>query len=129
MTRSPGAERPAPTAVVDALRAAIVEGAFVPDQRLVEADLTERFRASRATVRNALVLLSAEGLIERVQNRGARVRAVSLAEAVEITEVRMALEALCAGKAAARATEEDRRGLRAIGDTIDGGSSRRLGGR
>ena len=46
--------------------------------------------------------------MERVQNRGARVRAVSLTEAIEITEVRMVLEGLCAAKAATRLTEEDR---------------------
>ncbi|TKA12559.1 GntR family transcriptional regulator [Actinacidiphila oryziradicis] len=66
-------------------------------------------------MRNALVQLATEGLVERIQNRGARVRAVSLHEAIEITEVRMALEGLCAAKAAERATEDDRRGLREIG--------------
>src|SRR5213078_2286572 len=87
---------------VAAIRDAIVHGEFVPNQRLVEADLSEQFEASRATVRSALVELANEGLVERVQNRGARVRAVSLAEAIEITEVRMALEGLCAAKAAER---------------------------
>jgi len=56
--------------------------------------------------------------VERVQNRGARVRAVSLAEAVEITEVRMALEGLCAAKAATRLTEDDRGRLRGIGTAM-----------
>jgi DNA-binding GntR family transcriptional regulator len=104
--------------VVDAIRAAIADGEFVPNQRLVEADLSERFGASRATVRTALVQLASEGLVERVQNRGARVRAVSLAEAVEITEVRMALEGLCAAKAAERLTDADGDRLREIGDAM-----------
>ena len=104
--------------VVDAIRAAIAEGEFVPNQRLVEADLSERFGASRAAVRTALVQLSSEGLVERVQNRGARVRAVSLAEAIEITEVRMALEGLCAAKAAQRLTDDDRDRLREIGEAM-----------
>jgi DNA-binding GntR family transcriptional regulator len=104
--------------VVDAIRAAIADGEFVPNQRLVEADLSERFGASRANVRIALVQLASEGLVERVQNRGARVRAVSLAEAVEITEVRMALEGLCAAKAAERLTDADRDRLREIGDAM-----------
>ena len=104
--------------VVDAIRAAIADGEFAPNQRLVEADLSERFGASRATVRTALVLLTSEGLVERMQNRGARVRAVSLAEAVEITEVRMALEGLCAAKAAERLTENDRDRLRGIGEAM-----------
>lgn len=104
--------------VVDAIRAAIADGEFVPNQRLVEADLSERFGASRTNVRTALVQLASEGLVERVQNRGARVRAVSLAEAIEITEVRMALEGLCAAKAAERLTEADRERLREIGDAM-----------
>ncbi|WP_232836414.1 GntR family transcriptional regulator [Lentzea terrae] len=47
-------------------------GDFVPNQRLVEADLCEQFGASRASVRAALVELANERLVERVQNRGAR---------------------------------------------------------
>jgi DNA-binding GntR family transcriptional regulator len=105
----------APDEVVDRLRAAIHEGEFVPNQRLVEADLSVRFAASRAAVRTALVQLAAEGLVERVQNRGARVRAVSLAEAIEISEVRMVVEGLCAAKAAERATDEDAALLRGVG--------------
>jgi DNA-binding GntR family transcriptional regulator len=56
--------------------------------------------------------------VERVQNRGARVRAISLAEAIEITEVRMALEGLCAAKAATRLTEDDRDRLRGVGTAM-----------
>src|SRR4051812_15378713 len=104
--------------VVEAIRDAIVNGGFAPRQRLVEADLSERFGASRTTVRTALVQLASEGLVERVQNRGARVRAVSLAEAIEITEVRMALEGLCAAKAAERLTDADGHRLGEIGEAM-----------
>jgi DNA-binding GntR family transcriptional regulator len=106
-------DRPIP--VVDAIRDAIADGEFAANQRLIESDLSERFGASRGNVRTALVQLSSEGLVERMQNRGARVRAVSLAEAIEITEVRMALEGLCAAKATERLTDEDRDRLRSIG--------------
>jgi DNA-binding GntR family transcriptional regulator len=115
MTETNPATVEAEPAVVDAIRTAIAEGEFVPNQRLVEADLSERFGASRASVRTALLQLPSEGLVERVQNRGARVRAVSLTEAIEITEIRMALEGLCAAKAAERATDDDREQLRTIG--------------
>jgi DNA-binding GntR family transcriptional regulator len=104
--------------IVNAIREAITDGEFVPNQRLVEADLSERFGASRGSVRTALLELSAEGLVERVQNRGARVRAISLTEAIEITEVRMALEGLCAAKAATRLTDENRDQLRRIGSAM-----------
>lgn len=106
------------TTVVAAIRDAIADGEFAPNQRLVEADLSERFGASRGSIRTALLELTTEGLVERVQNRGARVRAVSLAEAIEITEVRMALEGLCAAKAATRLTDDDRDRLRGIGTAM-----------
>lgn len=112
--------------LVGLLREAIVTGRLVPNQRLVEADLSEDYGASRGNVRIALSELSVEGLVERVQNRGARVRAVSVEEAVEITEVRGALEAMCARKAAERADDEQIRRLRAIAqrmtDAVDAGN-------
>ena len=114
-TRSPkDEERP----LVDALREAIADGEYAANQRLVEADLCDRFGASRGSVRVALLQLSSEGLVERMQNRGARVRAVSLDEAVEITEVRMALEGLCAAKAAVRLADADCARLRRLGDLM-----------
>lgn len=93
--------------LVNVLRSAIVGGELVPNQRLVEADLAAEYGASRGNIRAALAELTVEGLVERVQNRGARVRAVSVDEAVEITEVRAALEALCARKAAERISDDE----------------------
>ncbi|MFE9095637.1 GntR family transcriptional regulator [Streptomyces sp. NPDC007264] len=104
--------------VVAGIRRAILDGEFVPNQRLVEADLSEQFSASRASVRAALLSLANDGLIERVQNRGARVRAVSLAEAIEICEVRMVIEGLCAARAAQRITDEESEELRGIGESM-----------
>lgn len=107
-----------PRWLVDEIRAAIIDGEFVANQRLVEADLSHQFSASRASVRTALLELTNEGLVERVQNRGARVRAIPLAEAVEISEVRMVVEGLCAAKAAERITQQDIRELRGIGRSL-----------
>ena len=109
-------DRPVP--LVDAIREAIIEGEFAANQRLIESDLSERFGASRGNVRTALLQLTSEGLVERMLNRGARVRAVSLAEAIEITEVRMALEGLCAAKAAERVTADDCDRLRSLGTAM-----------
>lgn len=101
--------------LAETLRLAIHHGELTPGQRLVEAELAKRYRTSRGTVREALVLLINEGLVSRERNRGAQVRPVSLAEAIEITEVRAMLEGLCAGKAARAITANERRQLRAIG--------------
>jgi DNA-binding GntR family transcriptional regulator len=100
------------------LRLDIVHGELAPGQRLVELDLAAWYGSSRGAVRDALAVLAHEGLVERERNRGARVRPVSLAEAIEITEVRMVLEGLCAAKAAAAATREERAGLRDVGRSI-----------
>ena len=105
-------------AVSDRIRQAILDGEFVPNQRLIEADLCEMYAASRATVRGALLDLANDGLVERLPNRGARVRSVSLEEAIEISEVRMVLEGLCAYKAAERVTEEEKAELREIGEAM-----------
>lgn len=101
------------------IREAISAGELVPNQRLVEADLAEAYGASRGHVRTALGELTVEGLVERIQNRGARVRSVPLEEALEIVEVRAALEALCAGRAAERITDEQAEELRAIGRAME----------
>jgi DNA-binding GntR family transcriptional regulator len=114
VTAGPEADGPG-VPLVEAVRRAIVDGDFAPDQRLVEADLCARFGAARSGVRTALLQLEAEGLVERVQHRGARVRAVPLAEAIEIIEVRMVVEGLCAARAAARLTDADRHRLRGVG--------------
>jgi DNA-binding GntR family transcriptional regulator len=100
--------------VAEALRDAILAGDYVPGQRLVEADLCERFGTTRFIIRSALQQLAAQGLVEVLRNRGARVRTVPISEAVEITEVRRALEAMCAARAAERATAEDRAQLRQL---------------
>jgi DNA-binding GntR family transcriptional regulator len=100
--------------VTAALRAAILAGEYAPRQRLVEIDLCERFATSRFILRSALQDLSAQGLVEFQRNRGARVRDISLDEAIEITEVRILLEGHLAGRAAERASKADAVMLRKI---------------
>jgi DNA-binding GntR family transcriptional regulator len=99
-------------AVVDAIRQAILANNLVPGQRLVEAELCDLLGASRGTVRSALMDLVHEGLVERIANKGARVRIVGLEEALQIAEVRMAVESLCVARAAERITTEDIRVMR-----------------
>ena len=85
------------------LRRAILAGDMAPGQRLVEEELASAFGVTRASLRGGLIDLTADGLVERIPNRGARVRVISLDEAVAITECRMALEGLCAAKEIGRA--------------------------
>ncbi|MCC7461538.1 MAG: GntR family transcriptional regulator [Gammaproteobacteria bacterium] len=99
-------------AVVDAIRRAILADELVPGQRLVEAELCKLLGASRGTVRSALMHLVHEGLVERIENKGARVRVVGLEDALQIVEVRAAVESLCIRRAAERATSKDISALR-----------------
>ena len=101
------------------LRAAILGGDMAPGQRLVEEELAGMLAVTRASLRAALFDLTAEGLVERIPNRGARVRVITLDEAVAITECRMALEGLCAAKAAERVTEAQAGRLRELGEDLE----------
>ena len=100
------------------LRQAILRGEMAPAQRLVENELAEQFGVTRASVRAALIELESEGLVERIRNRGSRVRVVSVDEAVAITECRMALEGLCAAKAAVAASDEQLDRLTEVGEAM-----------
>ncbi|WP_328477744.1 GntR family transcriptional regulator [Actinoplanes sp. NBC_00393] len=109
------AENNGKAAARDALRTAILAGEYTPGERLVEAQLIERFGVSRFNIRLALQDLSGEGLVEIQRNRGAQVRKISLAETIEITQVRMVLEGLVAAQAATRVTDEEASELDEIG--------------
>ncbi|MEV5643378.1 GntR family transcriptional regulator [Streptomyces flaveolus] len=101
----PGSGEQAKQYALERLRKAILQGEMAPAQRLVENELAESYGVTRASMRAALLDLTSEGLVERIRNRGSRVRVVTVEEAVEITECRMALEGLCAAKAATEATD------------------------
>jgi DNA-binding GntR family transcriptional regulator len=105
---------PDAAAVRTQIRAAIIEGEYAPRQRLIESDLCDRFGGTRFVVRVALQELAAHGLVEFQRNRGARVRDVSIAEAIEITEVREMLEGFVAARAAERVTTEQAAALRQL---------------
>lgn len=106
------------SAVGAAIRQALRAGDIVPGQRLVEQELADVCHVTRSAVREALQDLAAEGLVELVPHRGARVRVISVEEAVLITECRVSLESLCARRAAELATAEQRDALRALGDRM-----------
>jgi DNA-binding GntR family transcriptional regulator len=116
--RAPRSGEPARQHARDALRQAILGGDFAPGQRLVEEELAASLGVTRASLRAALIDLTAEDLVERIPNRGARVRVVTLDEAIAITECRMVLEGLCAAKAAERVTQAQAGHLRALGDAL-----------
>ncbi|MDQ5841108.1 MAG: GntR family transcriptional regulator, partial [Chloroflexota bacterium] len=70
----------------------ILSGALEPGERLVEEQLTQRFKISRAPLREALRLLVEQGLVEHLPRRGARVTTYSARDFDELFAVRDALE-------------------------------------
>lgn len=74
------------------LRSEILGGALVPGERLVEEQLTRRFGTSRAPLREALRLLSEQGLVEHLPRRGVRVAELSARDIAELFSLRDVLE-------------------------------------
>ncbi len=73
------------------IRAAIINGEFKPGERLIEKQLTDQLNISRHPVREALRLLSREGLVEIRVNRGAIVAELDVDMILEVYGLRSAL--------------------------------------
>lgn len=104
--------------VSEAIRAMIRASQLAPGQRLIEAELCELLGASRGAVRASLMDLTAEGVVERIENRGARVRVVGLQEALDIAEVRLSVESVCVTRAAEKITDAEIAELRKLGEDL-----------
>jgi DNA-binding GntR family transcriptional regulator len=98
-------------AVYSALKRAILEQALKPGVKLPEDAIGEQFGVSRTLVREALVRLSGEGLIDLRANKGASVAQPSLEEGRSIFAVRQALERLVMETLAGKITPATRRQL------------------
>ncbi|MGI8329341.1 GntR family transcriptional regulator [Actinomadura scrupuli] len=96
------------------IRAGIVSGEFPRGDRLREAELAERVGVSRTPIREALRRLDAEGLVDFVPNRGARVTAWSERELDDLYEARALLESYAARLAASRVRPEQLERLREL---------------
>ncbi|HQA49351.1 MAG: GntR family transcriptional regulator [Syntrophomonadaceae bacterium] len=93
--------------VFDALREAIINGTLKPRERLMEIQLAEELGVSRTPIREALRKLELEGFIVMVPRKGAYVADISFKDIADVFEIRAALEALAAGLAAERITDEE----------------------
>jgi GntR family transcriptional regulator, trigonelline degradation regulator len=107
------------------LRDAILRMHFKPKQRLTERELCEQTGVSRTCVREAVRSLEAEGLVERVPNRGIFVASVSVDEARQIYEVRAELEPAFAKLFVARAEDRELQDLRSAYLRIEKVATRR----
>lgn len=101
------------------LRSAIIQGDIRPNARLYAIEIAEKLDVSRTPVREALQLLSSEGLIVPAR-RGYIVYEHSREEIREVYEVRAALEGLASRLAAELAIDEDIEKIADIGAHISG---------
>jgi DNA-binding GntR family transcriptional regulator len=102
-----------PDRVYDVLRERILAGEFEGGTRLHQENLSAELGVSRTPVREAITRLAAEGLVELLPNRGARVAAVSLADMRAAFEARLGIEPLAARLAAERRPEAALKAARA----------------
>jgi DNA-binding GntR family transcriptional regulator len=96
------------------LRDLIVEGVFAPGTRLNERLLCERLGISRTPLREAYKVLSTEGLVELLPNRGAVVARMSIEDIESTFEVMSALEALSGELACQRIDDAEVHQIRAL---------------
>jgi DNA-binding GntR family transcriptional regulator len=88
--------------VANFLRDEIYRGALVPGQRLLELELCDQLEVSRAPVREALLALQRDGLVEMRPHRGATVATFTDDDIVEIYELRRLLDPVAARAAAVK---------------------------
>ena len=112
MTVQRGHRSSFPQQVAEALAEEIIERDLQPGERLLEQTLSERFGTSRAPIREALYLLSQEGLVERIPRKGAVVKRYTTREIEELYKLRVTLEEL--------ALERDCDGMRMVRRTLAG---------
>lgn len=108
----------APQDIAATLRAAIREGHLAPGDELNQEELATQFGVSRIPLREALRILSGEGLVTLKHGRGALVTKLDVREVEELYELRLRLEPPLAEEIIASASRVDYQKLRHIGDEM-----------
>jgi len=111
--------RNASAAATELIRAAILDGRLPPGQRLKEEELARELGISRTPVREALLILQAEGLVDAAPNRGAVVRSHAAGDLEDLYQLRALLEGYATRRAAANITEAALESLEASCDRFE----------
>lgn len=109
--------------VLGVLRRAILTAALPPDMPLRQDKIAETLGVSRMPVRNALLQLEAEGLVSFHAYRGARVRALSSEQLMEMYEIRRVLEGYALRCAIEELTAERLELVEKLADELDRATS------
>lgn len=94
--------RSASTIATEMIREAILDGRLDPGRRLKEEQLARELGISRTPIREALLVLQSEGLVEALPNRGATVRSHDVEDLDDLYQLRALLEGHAAQRAATR---------------------------
>lgn len=97
----------------------IFSGRLPPGSQIDEDEIAKRFSISRTPVREALLVLTQNGLLEKLPRRGAIVARLNLSRMIQLFEVTAQLEGLCAQYAATRMTPDERKLLVEINDKAE----------
>ncbi|MCB5106831.1 GntR family transcriptional regulator [Streptococcus mutans] len=98
---------PLKVAFYEALRKTIILSEIPAGCRINEKELASALNISRTPIRYALGVLEEEKLVEHIPKRGIVVRGISLKDAIEIFDIRKALDTLAATKAMYLMTDKD----------------------
>lgn len=101
------------------LRGLILNGTFAPGERLAEIPLAERLHASRTPIRQALVSLEHEGLIEQSPSGGYQMRTFTMQEVSDAIRLRGVIEGFAARLLAENGAS--RRTLRTLHECLEAG--------
>ncbi len=93
--------------VADSLRELIQQGDLAPGSKIPEAELCQQLQVSRTPMREAIKLLAAEGWVDLLLNRGARVSQVNASDTRDLFEVLAYLERQLGETLATRLTAQD----------------------
>jgi phosphonate utilization transcriptional regulator len=97
----------------------ILEGEIAAGAKLTEAWLCERLGVSRGPIREAFRMLEEAGLVRQEKNRGVFVRDIPLEEALEIYDLRAAMDELIGRRLAESITPDQLRQAKAIVEQMD----------
>jgi DNA-binding GntR family transcriptional regulator len=103
----PPLSRSASAAASEVIREAIIDGRLAPGRRLKEEELARELGMSRTPVREALLVLQSEGLVESIPRRGATVRSYAADDLDDMYQLRAVLEGFAARRAATRISADD----------------------
>lgn len=107
------------TVVQQEIERAILVGEYEPGSKLIEATLAEKMGVSRGPVREAFRMLEEAGLVRNEKNRGVFVRDIPIDEAVEIFELRAAMDQWVGRHLAKNIGPEQVRELKGLVDAME----------